>query len=164
MFKLLEVDQKSADLRTERDELDEILRSSVPGLVTKSSQKTTGEHAPNSGQGNSGTGHKLLVEPSVFNMGLLLPPSLSFIQRIKDIVPVDSEIVMSTLTSFLDDFLVNVFQPQLDEAVTDLCTLSFIAADAFAEDPNWASVSPKPIFKVSSSTTLCDLMATKLVT
>jgi exocyst complex component 4 len=164
MFKLLEIDQKSADLKVERDELDEILRSSVPGLVTKSSQKATSDDAPNSGQGNSGTGHKLLVEPSVFNMGLLLPPSLSFIQRLKDIVPVDSEIVMSTLTSFLDDFLINVFQPQLDEAVTDFCSLSFIAVDAFAEDPNWASVSPKPIFKVRLVVSKsAALLATKLV-
>ncbi|KAH8702373.1 putative exocyst complex component Sec8 [Talaromyces proteolyticus] len=147
MFKMSDVDQKSSDMKTEREELDEILRSSVPGLVTKSSQKSTADGASQSNQGNSGTGHKLLIEPSVFNMGLLLPPSLTFIQRLKEIVPKESEIVMSTLTSFLDDFLVNVFQPQLDEAVTDLCALTFIAADAFAEDPNWAAVSPKPIFK-----------------
>ncbi|KAL1967656.1 hypothetical protein VTN77DRAFT_2913 [Rasamsonia byssochlamydoides] len=147
MFKLSEINQKSTEMKTEREELEEILRSSVPGLVTKSSQKATTGDTAKSRQGNSGTGHKLLIEPSVFNMGLLLPPSLSFIQRLKDLVPVDSDIAISTLTSFLDDFLVNVFQPQLDEAVTDLCTLTFIAADAFAEDPNWASVSPKPIFK-----------------
>jgi Xaa-Pro aminopeptidase len=55
---------------------------------------------------------------------------------------------MSTLTSFLDDFMVNVFLPQLDETVTDLCTLSFIAADAFTEDPQWTKVSPRPIFRV----------------
>lgn len=141
------VDKKSSDLKTEREELDEILRSSVPGLVTKSSQRSA-EDASQSKQGNSGTGHKLLIEPSVFNMGLLLPPALSFIQRLKDIVPKESDIVMSTLTSFLDDFLINVFQPQLDEAVTELCALTFIAPDAFSEDPNWAAVSPKPIFKV----------------
>lgn len=143
-----DVDQKSSDMKMEREELDEILRSSVPGLVTKSSQRATVDGTSQSKQGNSGTGHKLLIEPSVFNMGLLLPPALSFIQRLKDIVPKESDIVMSTLTSFLDDFLVNVFQPQLDEAVTDLCALTFIASDAFSEDPNWAAVSPKPIFKV----------------
>lgn len=150
MFKLSEIDKKSSEMKAEREDLEEILRSSVPGLVTKSSQKTTTGDKSQSRQGNSGTGHKLLIEPSVFNMGLLLPPSLSFIQRLKDLVPVDSEIAIGTLTSFLDDFLVNVFQPQLDEAITDLCTLTFIAPDAFAEDPNWASMSPKPIFKVSS--------------
>jgi exocyst complex component 4 len=148
MFKLSDIDQKSAELKTEREDLDEILRTSVPGLVTKSAEKATTSDTSQSRK--AGTGHKLLIEPSVFNMGLLLPPSLSFIQRLKDLVPIDSDIAISTLTSFLDDFLVNVFQPQLDEAVTDLCTLTFIAADAFAEDPNWAAVSPRPIFKVRS--------------
>ncbi|OAX80380.1 hypothetical protein ACJ72_05292 [Emergomyces africanus] len=147
MFKLSEVDQKSSDMKAEQDDLEEILRSSVPGLVSKSRQKTSATDSSRSRQESSGTGHKLLTEPSVFNMSLLLPPSLSFIQRLKDIVPLNSDIVMSTLTSFLDDFLINVFQPQLDEAVTDLCTLTFIAPDAFTEDPQWTRVSPRPIFK-----------------
>ncbi|KAJ6110300.1 hypothetical protein N7486_002535 [Penicillium sp. IBT 16267x] len=146
MFKLSDIDENS-EMKAEQDELDEILKSSVPGLVSKSRQKAAAADATQSKQGNSGTGHKLLLEPSVFNMRLLLPPSLSFIQRLKDIVPVDSDISMSTLTSFLDDFMVNVFLPQLDETVTDLCTLSFIAADAFTEDPQWTLVSPRPIFR-----------------
>ncbi|KAJ5759818.1 hypothetical protein N7520_006974 [Penicillium odoratum] len=146
MFKLSDIDQNS-EMKAEQDELDEILKSSVPGLVSKSRQKAAAADSTQTKQGNSGTGHKLLLEPSVFNMRLLLPPSLSFIQRLKDIVPVDSDISMTTLTSFLDDFMVNVFLPQLDETVTDLCTLSFIAADAFTEDPQWTKVSPRPIFK-----------------
>jgi hypothetical protein len=149
MFKLSDVDQKSFGMKAEQDELNEILRASVPGLVSKSRHKVPSGGPVRSRQGNSGTGHKLLVEPSIFNMSLLLPPSLSFIQRLKDVVPLNSDIVMSTLTSFLDNFLINVFQPQLDEAVTDLCTMSFIAADAFTEDSQWAKFSPKPIFKVS---------------
>lgn len=60
---------------------------------------------------------------------------------------------MSTLTSFLDDFLVNVFYPQLDEAVTELCTQSFIEIDAFQEDPRWAVHAQKPIFKVRNLST-----------
>ncbi|KAJ5104852.1 hypothetical protein NUU61_002199 [Penicillium alfredii] len=146
MFKLSDIDQNS-EMKAEQDELDEILKSSVPGLVSKSRQKASANDAAQSRQGNSGTGHKILLQPSVFNMGLLLPPSLSFIQRLKDIVPVDSDISMNTLTSFLDDFMVNVFLPQLDETVTDLCTLSFISADAFTEDPQWSKVSPRPIFR-----------------
>ncbi|OAT13259.1 xaa-Pro aminopeptidase [Blastomyces gilchristii SLH14081] len=147
MFTLSEVDDKSSEMKAEQDELEEILRSSVPGLVSKSRQKTSTTDSSRSRQESSGTGHKLLIEPSVFNMSLLLPPSLSFIQRLKDIVPLTSDIVMSTLTSFLDDFMINVFQPQLDEAVTDLCALTFIAVDAFTEDPQWTRVSPRPVFK-----------------
>lgn len=149
MFKLSDIDQNS-EMKAEQDELDEILKSSVPGLVSKSRQKASANDTAQSRQGNSGTGHKILLQPSVFNMGLLLPPSLSFIQRLKDIVPIDSDISMNTLTSFLDDFMVNVFLPQLDETVTDLCTLSFISADSFTEDPQWSKVSPRPIFRVST--------------
>jgi hypothetical protein len=134
-------------MKAEQNELDEILRSSVPGLISKSEQKSDEDGPTDSRQG---TGHKILIEPSVFNMSLLLPPSLSFIQRLKDIVPVDSDMFTGSLTSFLDDFLVNVFLPQLDETVTDLCTLSFITPDAFTEDPQWSMVSPKPVFKVRS--------------
>jgi hypothetical protein len=149
MFKLSDVDRKSSGMKAEQDELNEILRASVPGLVSKSRHRVSNGGPVRSRQGNSATGHKLLIEPSVFNMSLLLPPSLSFIQRLKDIVPLNSDIVMSTLTSFLDNFLINVFQPQLDEAVTDLCTMSFIAVDAFTEDSQWTRCSLKPIFKVS---------------
>ncbi|KAJ5191456.1 uncharacterized protein N7498_010441 [Penicillium cinerascens] len=146
MFKLSDIDQNS-EMKAEQDELDEILKSSVPGLVSKTRQKASATDAVQAQKGNSGTGHKILLEPSVFNMRLLLPPSLSFIQRLKDIVPVGSDISMGTLTSFLDDFMVNVFLPQLDETITDLCTLCFIAADAFTEDPQWTKVSPRPIFR-----------------
>ncbi|KAE8161693.1 hypothetical protein BDV40DRAFT_289067 [Aspergillus tamarii] len=146
MFKLSETDG-TTEMKAEQNELDEILRSSVPGLVSKTRQKSTPNGNSDSKQGNSGTGHKILIEPSVFNMSILLPPSLSFIQRLKEIVPVDSDIAMSTLTSFLDDFMVNVFLPQFDETVTDLCMLSYITPDAFTEDPQWLAVSPRPVFK-----------------
>ena len=136
-------------MKAEHDELDEILRSSVPGLVSKSRHKTSPNDSGRSNRENTGTGHKLLITPNVFNISLLLPPALSFIQRIKDIVPLTSDIVISTLTSFLDNFMINVFQPQLDETVTDLCAMSFISADAFTEDPHWSAYSSKPIFKVS---------------
>lgn len=148
LFKLSDVDHKSSDMKAEQDDLDEILRSSVPGLVSKSRQKPPSDDSNRSKRENSGTGHRLLIAPSVFNISLLLPPALSFIQRIKDIVPLTSDIVVSTLTSFLDDFLVNVFQPQLDETVSDLCAMSFVAVDSYTEDPQWAAYSTRPIFKV----------------
>jgi exocyst complex component 4 len=58
---------------------------------------------------------------------------------------------MSTLTSFLDDFLVNVFHPQLDETLVDLGVQTYAEVDAFQEDPQWPTVARKPIFKVCST-------------
>jgi exocyst complex component 4 len=148
LFKLGEMDQKSASMKTEEQELDDILKSSVPGLVSKTRGNTNmvnGSSRP--GQDSTSAGHKLLAEASVFNMTILLPPSLSFLQRLKDIVPASSKIAMSTLTSFLDEFLINVFLPQLEESVTELCTQCMIDLDAFQEDPMSSNYSPRPVFK-----------------
>jgi len=148
MFKLSEMDQESVDMQQEEEELDDILKSSVPGLVSKTRRKsgilsTTDRH----GNEHTAAGHKLLIEPSVFNMTILLPPSLAFLQHLKDIVPQTSSIPMSTLTSFLDDFLINVFHPQLEEAVTELCTQCMTDLEAFSPAPDWSKYSPHPIFK-----------------
>lgn len=148
MFKLAEMDSKSSVMKTEQEDLDEILKSSVPGLVSKSRGRT-GINIDSRQPGSESTvaGHKLVVEPSVFNVTLLLPPTLSFLQRLKDIVPANSDIAMSTLTSFLDDFLINVFHPQLDEAITEFCTKCMIDVEHFSEDSQWSRHSPKPVFK-----------------
>ena len=149
MFRLGEMDKKSVAMKAEQEDLDEILKSSVPGLVSKTRAKAGGVSTMSRpGQESSAAGHKLLVEPSVFNMTLLLPPSLSFLQCLKDIVPATSDIAMSTLTSFLDDFLINVFHPQLEEAISELCMQSMVELEAFTEDPQWSRHSPRPIFKV----------------
>lgn len=149
MFKLGEMDKASSDLTHEQEDLDKILQASVPGLVSKSQRRSGVAQGDRSVTYDSpAAGHKLLVEPNVFNISLLLPPSLSFLQRLKDIVPPDSDIAVSTLTSFLDDFLVNVFNPQLDETVTELCSQSFIDLDAFQQDSHWAEHASRPIFKV----------------
>ncbi|KAJ9642946.1 exocyst subunit [Coniosporium tulheliwenetii] len=148
MFKLSDMDAKSTELASEREDLEFILKSSVPGLVSDL-RKPDGISASetNDLQDRSATGHKLLVEPSVFNMGVLLPPSLDFLNRLKSVVPSNTDVVPSTLTSFLDDFLVNVFHPQLEETLTELCAQTFIEAGAFQEDTQWQTHSQKPIFK-----------------
>ncbi|KIW17329.1 hypothetical protein PV08_04521 [Exophiala spinifera] len=148
MFKLSEMDLKSEGMKAEEDELNEILKSSVPGLVSKSRARDGLDViTERSGRDSSAAGHKLLIEPGVFNMTVLLPPSLTFLQRLKDVVPTTAHIPMSTLTSFLDDFLINVFHPQLEEAVTELCTQCMIDLEAFSEDSQWSKHSTHPIFK-----------------
>ncbi len=165
MFKLAEMDQKSPDMQSEQEDLDEILKSSVPGLISKTRAKAgTASDAPRTVPESTAAGHKLLIEPNAFNITLMLPPSLSFLQRLKNIVPSNADIPISTLTSFLDDFLINVFHPQLEETVSELCTKCIIDLEAFTEDPQWSKHSPRPIFKVSrtcsSFQALLTLMAT----
>jgi exocyst complex component 4 len=147
LFKLADTDSKSTELTIEKEDLDFILKSSVPGLAATGTTSAAKDAENEKNEDRSATGHKLLVEPSVFNMGILLPPSLSFLTRLKDIVPPSSEIVLSTLTSFLDDFLINVFLPQLEEALTDMCMAASVESDAFQQDPKWQVRAQKPVFK-----------------
>ncbi|THW39408.1 hypothetical protein D6D21_07335 [Aureobasidium pullulans] len=151
MFKLADTDSKSTELAIEKEDLDFILKSSVPGLAATGTTPATKDAENEKNEDRSATGHKLLVEPSVFNMGILLPPSLSFLTRLKDIVPPSSEIVLSTLTSFLDDFLINVFLPQLEEALADMCMAASAENDAFVQDPKWQLRAQKPVFKGTSN-------------
>ncbi|KXS98692.1 hypothetical protein AC578_1258 [Pseudocercospora eumusae] len=145
LFKMSETDQKSTELATEREDLESILKQSVPGLVGSNAQNSKQDQ--NTITDISATGHKLLVEPSVFNMGILLKPSLDFLTRLREVVPANSGVVPGTLTSFLDDFLVNVFYPQLDETLLELCSRSMTEIDAFQADPKWQLHAQKPIFK-----------------
>ncbi|KAG6041127.1 exocyst subunit [Claviceps citrina] len=165
LFKFAEADAKSVDMVTEYDALEGIIQATVPGLTSSSrkggpdSKKNRvtidGGHARRdtglgsrggSGKQTIGT-YKSLVEPSVFNMSLLLPPTLAFLQRLKTIVPPGSDLATSTLTTFLDNFLVNVFQPQLDETLMKLSDSVFVDVDSFAQDQAWKDIAPRPILK-----------------
>jgi exocyst complex component 4 len=138
------------DLVSEREDLQFLLKSSVPGLVNSNmlaNQKDGLDHDTSEGADRSATGHKLLVSPSIFNMGILLPPSLHFLHHLREIVPPHSSVAPSTLTAFLDDFLINVFYPQLDETLLDLCGRCMGDLDTFQPDPRWTSFASKPVFK-----------------
>jgi exocyst complex component 4 len=168
LFQFSDADSKSVQMTTEYQELEGIIRAAVPGLM--SGRKQDGKKLPNrmestierhgsrriastafdSKNGVIGA-HKSLVEPSVFNMSLLLPPTLGFLQRLKIIVPPGSDLVTSTLTSFLDNFLLNVFLPQLDETLGKLSDSVFEESDSFQQDPQWTKVARRPVFKGTSA-------------
>ncbi|CRK12142.1 hypothetical protein BN1723_017265, partial [Verticillium longisporum] len=164
LFKFAEADPKSVDMVTEYEALEGIIRAAVPGLTDSrkpgADKKAIGRSNNIDGgnprksatagyeskQNSSGT-HKSLVEPSVFNMSLLLPPTLVFLQRLRTIVPPGSDLASSALTSFLDNFLVNVFQPQLDETLGKLADTIFGETTSFTQDQEWMQVARKPVFK-----------------
>ncbi|KAM0324071.1 hypothetical protein ACHAQA_008260 [Verticillium albo-atrum] len=163
LFKFAEADPKSVDMVTEYEALEGIIRAAVPGLTDsrKGGADKKGASRANidsnnlrkstaagyeAKQNNSGS-HKSLVEPSVFNMSLLLPPTLVFLQRLRTIVPPGSDLASSALTSFLDNFLVNVFQPQLDETLGKLSDTIFGETSTFMQDQEWSQVARKPVFK-----------------
>ncbi|PTB78621.1 exocyst complex component [Trichoderma longibrachiatum ATCC 18648] len=179
LFKFSETDTKSTEVTAEFDALESIIQATVPGLTSGSrkqgsenkrtrstadelgSRRSAGYGVNRQAQGS----YKSLVEPSVFNMSLLLPPTLIFLQRLKTIVPPGSDLATSTLTTFLDNFLVNVFQPQLDETLGKLCDAVFGEADTFLQDPAWNQCSQRPIFKGATAffqvvTAFCRMLGT----
>ena len=182
LFKFSEADSKSTEMAAEYEALDGIIRAAVPGLTSNNSRKGVdgrkgglvvprsdplgARKSANYGNNQQGSGtYKSLVEPSVFNMSLLLPPTLVFLQRLKNIVPPGSDLATSTLTSFLDNFLVNVFQPQLDETLGKLSDTVFGEADAFLQDSEWARVAKRPVFKGATAfftvvTAFCRMLGT----
>lgn len=181
LFRFADADSKSVQMTTEYQELEGIIRAAVPGLMDHSrklgadgkKQGQKGGHMSRrimntSAFDSKATGigaHKSLVEPSVFNMSLLLPPTLGFLQRLKAIVPPRSDLVTSTLTTFLDNFLVNVFLPQLDETLGKLSDSVFEESDSFQQDPQWTKVSRRPIFKGTAAffaliTAFCKMLDT----
>jgi len=179
LFKFSEADQKSVDMTTEYEALDNIIQSAVPGLTSntrkaqaldkkasligKESRKST--MGGNLDSRSTPGSYKSLVEPSVFNMSLLLPPTLVFIQRLKAIVPPGSDLAASALTSFLDNFLVNVFQPQLDETLGKLSDSVLGEVDSFQQDPSWRIAARRPVFKGTTAffavvTAFCRMLGT----
>ncbi|KAI2470315.1 Sec8 exocyst complex component-specific domain-containing protein [Annulohypoxylon bovei var. microspora] len=177
LFKFSEADPKSVEMTTEYEALDGIIRAAVPGLTTASrkaqasDKKLAGRESRKSAYSgafdnrNTPGSYKSLVEPSVFNMSLLLPPTLVFLGRLKAIVPPGSDLAASTLTSFLDNFLVNVFQPQLDETLSKLSDSVFGETDSFQQDPAWDLVARRPVFKGATAffaviTAFCRMLGT----
>ncbi|KAI0525699.1 Sec8 exocyst complex component-specific domain-containing protein [Xylaria bambusicola] len=178
LFKFSEADQKSVEMSAEYEALDSIIQAAVPGLTsnTRKSQSLgkkaslVGKESRKSALGgidskNIPGSYKSLVEPSVFNMSLLLPPTLIFIQRLKAIVPPASDLAASALTSFLDNFLVNVFQPQLDETLGKLSDSVLGEVDSFQQDPSWNIVARRPVFKGTTAfytivTAFCRMLGT----
>lgn len=142
------LDSANSELKDERDDMNALWQKQVPGLSQLAASTKSASAASISGAGDgSSTGHKLLVEPSVFNVTCLLPPSVVFLRRLKELVPPSSDIVISTLSSFLNDFLINVFHPQLEETLADESSQSFLQLGAFQEDSQWIRHAKKPIFK-----------------
>ncbi|RSL69442.1 putative exocyst complex component sec8 [Fusarium duplospermum] len=173
LFKFSEANTKSVVMTTEYDALDGIIQDAVPGLGSRKDKKHRNAYdgGRKGGDASYGASHqttgsyKSLVEPSVFNMSLLLPPTLVFLQRLKNIVPPGSDLAASTLTTFLDNFLVNVFQPQLDETLTKLSDTVFGEVDAFSQDPAWSQVARRPVFRGTTAffevvTAFCRMLGT----
>jgi len=84
----------------------------IPSTMTnpsKSSDTVSGMHQH----------HKLLIKPDTFNVTVLFQPTLTFLDRIVDVLPMGLESAKASST-VLEDFVLKVYLPQLEEKVLDL--------------------------------------------
>lgn len=110
-------------LRRHEDELNRVLKDTVPGLVPGSAEASV--QATLSAVGaddhliNPGQHHRLLIKPDAFHVSILFQPTLAFLQRIADVLPSGMDSTRAS-SAVMDDFVLKVYLPQLQEKVTEL--------------------------------------------
>jgi exocyst complex component 4 len=144
----------------------------MPGLAQASSEQTVQVTLSSVGSNDRmlgvGQRHQTLVRPDAFHVTVLFQPTLAFLDKVVDILPAGVEAV-SASSDILDEFVLRVYLPQLEEkvsmlfqqAVTGVCAhrigkplylASLVSgSDAFQPDPLSMRLSPHPLIKVCYS-------------
>lgn len=155
MFRAGKTDAKTSakTLKRHEDELTRVLKESVPGLVGGSADTTT-QASQSTGTGTddryTGAGaHFRIIKADAFHVTVLFQPTLAFLQRVEQVLPPGMGDVARASTAFLDEFVVKVYLPQLEDKVATLFHQAAVSADAFQEDPLSMRLSSKPLIKVS---------------
>ncbi|CAG8497625.1 8122_t:CDS:10, partial [Funneliformis caledonium] len=100
---------------------------------------------------NITAGHKLVIKPDAFNVSIIFKPTLAFLDKVKKIIPSSAHQSSADFTTFLDDFVFNVFLPQIGDKIFEIFRQSTAESDAFQEDPNYKTYSALPVIKSASS-------------
>ena len=124
MFRFSDTDMRSVsnEIKSTDDSVHETLKSTVPGLVNMTidtaGQSSIAESlAPDENLSMSGR-HRNLVPPNAFNVTTLFQPTLAFIESSAAVAPSGFEEEPKAFSIVLEEFVVKVFLPQLDERVT----------------------------------------------
>ncbi|OSD03299.1 hypothetical protein PYCCODRAFT_1444640 [Trametes coccinea BRFM310] len=153
VFRFADTDAKFATkaLRQHEDELTRVLKDTVPGLVQGSEsavQATLAAVGTDDRLMGTGQHHRLLVHPNAFHVSVLFQPTLAFLDRISDIFPAGLEAARAS-SAVLDEFVLKVYLPQLEEKVSALFHQTVTSPDAFEPDHASLALSPKPLVKSS---------------
>lgn len=60
--------------------------------------------------------HQVLIKPDAFHVSVLFQPTLAFLDRVAEILPTGVDAIRAS-NVFLDEFVLNVYLPQLEEKV-----------------------------------------------
>ena len=120
VFSILHTATSAQDTNIAADELQlrQMLQGSVPGLLPEQNDSAPRLLRQSVSEGSAQ--HFQLVPPSAFNISVLLQPTVAFLNRAKRILPSSPRMAPGSIMSFLDEFLENVFAPQISESVDEL--------------------------------------------
>lgn len=152
LFKFRDSDTRKVnnEIKQVDEGLKQTLRASVPGLINLQQGENVLSNSSHSDERFSTSGrHRTLIPSNPFNVTVLFQPTLSLIERTTAIVPQGFEDEMSQFGSVLDDFVRDVFLPQLDEKVTASFQHAVSGYDAFQLDRRPALGNDKPPLKSS---------------
>ncbi|KAH9937245.1 Sec8 exocyst complex component-specific domain-containing protein [Fomitopsis serialis] len=150
VFRFADTDAKYSmkALKLHEDELTRVLRDTVPGLVQGSADSAVQATLSAVGTDDrlSGTSqhHRVLIRPDAFHVSILFQPTLAWLDRIADVLPSGLEAARST-SMVLEDFVLNVYLPQLEDKVSELFHQAVTSPDAFEPDPATNKLSPQPL-------------------
>ncbi|EIW64251.1 exocyst subunit SEC8 [Trametes versicolor FP-101664 SS1] len=153
IFRFADTDAKFATkaLRQHEEELTRVLKDTVPGLVQGSEnalQATLAAVGTDDRLMGTGQHHRVLVHPNAFHVSVLFQPTLAFLDRISDVLPAGLETARAS-SAVLDEFVLKVYLPQLEDKVSALFHQTVTSPDAFEPDSASLTLSPKPLVKAS---------------
>jgi exocyst complex component 4 len=123
MFRFADTNPKliTKSIREHEDELNRVLKDTVPGLVQGSSETAVQANLVTVGTDERLLGtdqhHRLLVQPDAFHISVLFQPMLAFTDRVTEILPSGFEAARAS-SAVLDEFVLRVYLPQLEEKVS----------------------------------------------
>jgi exocyst complex component 4 len=103
--------------------LTRLLKDSVPGLVAGTETSVQVQTALSTAVDDrfaSAVPHRLLVSPDAFYVSVIFHPTLAFLDRAADVLPETTGERVRESSGFLDEFVLRVYLPLLEERVASL--------------------------------------------
>ncbi|KZT53789.1 hypothetical protein CALCODRAFT_439643 [Calocera cornea HHB12733] len=139
-------------LKKHEEELTRVLKDNVPGLVQANNDNVTAlSRAAKDDRFAAAEKHRLLIRPSAFHVSVLFQPTQAFLHRVGEVLPSSIYDSFKDDNALLDDFVINVYLPQLEDKVSALVHSAISGPDAFEEDPTSLRISPKPLVKACTA-------------
>ncbi|KZV93778.1 hypothetical protein EXIGLDRAFT_612626 [Exidia glandulosa HHB12029] len=168
LFRFTESDAKATtrSLKKYEDELTRTLKETVPGLVQGTSEtavQTTLSSFGSSDRFNIAGQHMLVVKADAFHVAVLFQPTLVFLNRVVEVLPPGMADSAKDSGALLDEFVLSIFLPQLEERVDNLFHHAVTGADAFQVDTTAGRLSAQPLLKCTTqlmalTNSLCIMM------